>query len=86
LGYKVILSPEAAKLFRKLDSTVQRRVATLVDKIEASINPRFSGKALVGQDNQWRYCVGDYRLICEIQDQQLVVWVVQLGHRRDVYK
>jgi hypothetical protein len=50
LGYKVIMSPGAAKEFRKLDSTIQKRVAILVNKIEASINPRFSGKALKGND------------------------------------
>lgn len=80
------MSPDAAKTFRKLDNTVQKRIAALVAKIEASINPRFSGKALVGRDNEWRYRVGDYRLVCEIKDSELIVWIVRVGHRREVYK
>jgi mRNA-degrading endonuclease RelE of RelBE toxin-antitoxin system len=44
------MSPTAAKVFDRLDKSVQKRIAVLVDKIEASINPRFSGKALKGND------------------------------------
>jgi len=86
LGYKVIMSPDAAKEFRKLDKTIQKRVAALVDRVEASVNPRFSGKALKGNDKEWRYRVGDYRLICEIKDLELIVWMVRIGHRREVYR
>lgn len=64
MAYKVIMSPEASRVFRKLDNTIKQRIAVLVDRIEASKNPRFSGKALQGNDKEWRYRVGDYRLIC----------------------
>ena len=80
------MSPAATREFRKLDGAIQKRVAVLVDKIEASINPRFSGKALKGNDKEWRYRVGDYRLVCEIKDRELIVWMVRVGHRREVYK
>lgn len=86
MGYKVILSPEAAKAFKKLDKTIQQRIVVLVDKIEASVNPRFSGKALKGNDKEWRYRVGDYRLVCEIKDRELIVWLIRIGHRREVYR
>ena len=86
MGYKVILSPEAAKTFKKLDKSIQQRIATLVDKIEDSINPRFSGKALKGNDKEWRYRVGDYRIVCEIRDSELIVWLIRIGHRREVYR
>lgn len=86
MTYKVILSPGADKEFRKLDKTVQRRIAALFTKIEASTNPRFSGKALKGNDNEWRYRAGDYRLVCEIKDLELIVWMVRVGHRREVYR
>ena len=86
MGYKVILSPEAAKAFRKLDKPIQQRIAVLVDKIEASANPRFSGKALKGNDKEWRYRVGDYRIVCEIRDSELIVWLIRIGHRREVYR
>ena len=69
-----------------MDNTIQKRVAILVDKIEASVNPRFSGKALKGNDKEWRYRVGDYRLICEIKDSELIVWIVRVGSRREVYR
>lgn len=86
MAYKVILSPEATKDFRKLDGIIQKRIAVLVTKIEASINPRFSGKALKGNDKEWRYRVGDYRLVCEIKDREVIVWIVRVGHRREVYR
>ena len=72
------MSQDAAKAFRKLDKPVQKRIAALLTKIEASINPRFSGKALVGNEHEWRYRVGDYRLVCEIKDRELIVWVVRI--------
>lgn len=86
MGYKVFLSPDAAKAFKKLDKPIQQRIAVLVDKIEASINPRFSGKALKGNDKEWRYRVGDYRIVCEIRDSELIVWLIRIGHRREVYR
>jgi len=80
------MSPGAAKEFRKLDKPVQQRIAVLVEKIESAINPRFSGKALKGNDKEWRYRVGDYRLVCEIKDREVIVWIVHIGHRREVYR
>ena len=80
------MSPSAAKQFRKLDVQVQKRIAKLVAKVGASINPRFSGKELVGNETLWRYRVGDYRLVCEIRDQELIIWIVAIGHRSTVYR
>lgn len=86
MGFKVIYSEAASKQIERLDKPLQKRVLAFVDKIEASINPRFSGKALKGNDKEWRYRVGDYRLICEIKDSELIVWIVRLGNRREVYR
>ena len=86
MAYKVIYSDQARKQIERLDRPLQKRILSFVDKIEASINPRFSGKALVGRDREWRYRVGDYRLVCEIKDRELIVWFVRVGHRREVYK
>jgi len=86
LGYKVIYSEAARKSIERLDKPLQKRVLAFVDKIEASINPRFSGKALKGNEKEWRYRVGDYRLVCEIKDRELIVWMVRVGHRREMYK
>lgn len=86
MGFKVIYSEAASKQIERLDKPLQKRVLAFVDKIEASVNPRFSGKALKGNDKEWRYRVGDYRLICEIKDSELIVWIVRIGNRREVYR
>lgn len=86
MGYKVIYSPESVKNIGRLDKPLQKRIIAFVDKIEASDNPRFSGKALKGNDKEWRYRVGDYRMICEIRDKELIVWAVRVGHRGEVYR
>ncbi|EGP58991.1 hypothetical protein Agau_C102033 [Agrobacterium tumefaciens F2] len=51
-------------------------------------DPRQTGSALQGSElgNFWRYRVGDYRIICDIQDHKLVVLVVEIGHRREIYR
>lgn len=52
-----------------------------------SLDPRAPGKALTGRfSGLWRYRVGDYRIICKIEDDRLVVLVVEVGHRRDIYR
>jgi mRNA interferase RelE/StbE len=86
LAYKVIYSPAAHKYIAQLDKPLQKRILSFVDKIEATTNPRFSGKAFKGNDKEWRYRVGDYRLVCEIKDRELIVWMVRVGHRREVYR
>ena len=86
MGYRVKYADSAWKAIAKLDRPLQKRILEFVDKVEASINPRFSGKALKGNDKEWRYRVGDYRLVCEIKDQELIVWMVRVGHRREVYR
>jgi mRNA interferase RelE/StbE len=86
LGYRVKYADSAWKAIAKLDRPLQKRILEFMDRVEASINPRFSGKALKGNDKEWRYRVGDYRLVCEIKDQELIVWMVRVGHRREVYR
>jgi mRNA interferase RelE/StbE len=78
LGYKVVLSPGAAKEFRKLDKVVQKPIASLIDEIEAAANPRIDVKALKGNAREWRYKVGDYRMVCEIKDRELIVWIIRV--------
>lgn len=86
MGYKVKYAEPAWKAISKLDKPLQKRILELVDKIEVSDNPRFTGKALKGNDKEWRYRVGDYRLVCEIKDRELIVWLIRIGHRREVYR
>lgn len=78
----------AAKEFRKLDLQAQRRIREFFkQRVLSDDNPRSHGKALRGgQGNLWRYRVGDYRVIADLQDAQLVILVVRVGHRSDVYR
>ena len=80
------LSNKAQKQFKKLDSVTKRRLEKFFDEIETLENPRSRGKALVGNlAGLWRYRVGDYRLICHINDDELVILCLEIAHRSKVY-
>lgn len=85
--YKVKLSPKAQKQLRKLDKGVASLIVRYLYKnIDGSANPREKGKGLTAnRAGQWRYRVGDYRVICDIIDDELVVLAMTVGHRRDVH-
>ena len=83
---KVIFTPKAKKVFLKLDKTIQQQIKKFILKLEAMRDPRTSGKMLVGNlFGFWRYRVGDYRVLCKIKNNELVITVIDVGHRRDVY-
>ena len=86
--YKLIYSKDFQKLFKKLDPSVQRLVASYIKhNLEKTDNPRKHGKALIGdKKGLWRYRIGSYRLIVEIQDSRLIVLILTFGHRSDVYR
>ena len=73
---------------RKLDKTVARRIVDFIEKRVASReDPRGIGKALKGPLGElWRYRVGHYRILCEIRDSVLTILVLEVGHRREVYR
>ena len=74
--------------FKKLDKYTQRMMkAWIMNNLEDCLDPRQHGKALVGNHaGQWRYRIGDYRLIAAIEDDKLVILALSIGHRREVYK
>ena len=83
---KLEFSEAAKKTFSKLDKSVQRRIKNYLDDIVQLENPRSRGKALVGNlVNLWRYRVGDYRITCDIQDEKILITILRIGHRKDVY-
>ena len=83
---KLDLSNKAQKQFKKLDSVTKRRLEKFFNEIETLENPRSRGKALVGNlAGLWRYRVGDYRLICHINDDELVILCLEIAHRNKVY-
>ena len=87
MAWRVEVSDYAEKQLRKLDKPIQKRLLDwLEDRIEGCKNPRHFGEPLRGEmAGLWRYRIGDYRVVCEIQDQQLVVLALTVGHRREIY-
>jgi mRNA interferase RelE/StbE len=88
LAWTVDYTETARKQLRKLDKQVARRILDFLDeRVAAAEEPRSMGKALTGPlGSFWRYRVGEYRIICDIQDGRLRVLVVQIGNRREVYR
>jgi mRNA interferase RelE/StbE len=79
----------ARKHVQKLDPQIRNRIrAFLYERVALLDDPRQLGDALQGSvlGKFWRYRAGDYRIICDIQDQRLVVAVIDVGHQRDVYR
>ena len=85
--YKVEYLPKAIKNLRKLDKYTRNLIYAWIDKnLVDCENPRVHGKGLVGdKSGQWRYRVGDYRIICEIKDEEIVILVLEVGYRREIY-
>lgn len=86
--YKLIYSKDFQKIFKKLDPSVQKLMASYIKhNLENTNNPREHGKALIGdKKGLWRYRIGNYRLLVEIQDKQLIILILTFGYRKDVYK
>ena len=87
MAWTVEIADVAERQLRKLDPPVQRRIVDwLDDRIEGCKNPRHFGEPLRGDlSGLWRYRVGDYRVICQIRDEHLLVLALAIGHRREVY-
>jgi mRNA interferase RelE/StbE len=88
LSWRVEISDIAERQLKKLDRPVQKRILQyLSDRIEGCKNPRHFGEPLKGGfSGFWRYRIGDYRVICEILDEGVMVLVLTIGHRREVYR
>jgi mRNA interferase RelE/StbE len=88
LAWAIEYAETAKKQLRKLDKVAARRIVEFMDeRVAPSDDPRALGKALKGSlGSLWRYRVGDYRVLCDIQDGMLTVLVLQIGNRREVYR
>ena len=88
MAWRIEFTATAAKQLAKLDRVEAKRITSFLrERVVIGDDPRSTGKALTGSlGGLWRYRIGDYRIICEIQDGALCVLVVQLGHRREVYR
>ncbi len=89
MAWNVELSETADRELGKLDSQQRKRILKFLhDRVAKLDDPRSIGKALQGSrlGEFWRYRVGDYRLICRIEDDRLLVLVLRIGHRKEIYR
>lgn len=89
MAWTIDYTDTALKQLRKLDKQTAKRIVDFMDeRIGHQQDPRASGKALTGPllGAFWRYRVGDFRVICDIQDGQLRILVIEVGNRKDTYR
>lgn len=85
--WTVELSPRARKALGKLDRQIANRIVAMLEDVSALEDPRVRGHALTGKlSGLWRYRVGDWRVIARIEDGRLVIVVIAMGNRREVYR
>jgi mRNA interferase RelE/StbE len=89
MGYYINFDDAAKKDLSKLDKQVAKRITIFLrERVGVLENPRSIGEALKGSKlgDLWKYRVGDYRIICDIEDKVLKILVVKIGNRREVYR
>lgn len=88
MAWSIEFDPDARRELEKLDKSVSDRILKFLrERVAPLDDPRTIGERLHGPLRQyWKYRVGDYRLICSLKEDRLVLIVVQLGHRREIYK
>lgn len=87
MSYSVVYTKQAEKALRKLDKQTQTLIYGWIGKnLVGCENPRQHGKGLTAnRSGQWRYRVGDYRILAEIQDDKIIILVLNIGHRSEIY-
>lgn len=89
MAWKIEVSPSAERDLAKLDAQHSKRILKFLNERVAKLDdPRSIGKAMQGPSlgEFWGYRVGDYRIICKIEDDRVVVLVLRVGHRREIYR
>ncbi len=88
MNWTVAITRTAERQIKKLDRVAQTSIIRFLrERIEPADDPRQWGKPLRGEKRGlWRYRVGDYRLICDIQDEKITMLVLEVGNRKDVYR
>jgi len=88
LVWTVKFSDEAKRNLKKLDKSTQKRITHFLQtRLQNTDNPRATGKSLQGNlSGLWRYRIGDFRLLCRIEDGELIILVIEIGHRKEIYK
>lgn len=87
MAWRIEIDKDVQRSMKKLDKQIAKRIVAKLHEISQLEDPRSRGKALTGNlAGVWRYRVGDYRILCDINDGRLVILVVDVAHRREVYK
>jgi len=88
LAWTINFTKSALKQLAKLDKPTARLIVRFMEeKIAGADDARRYGHALVGdQKGRWRYRIGDYRVLCELRDNELLVVVIEIGHRKEIYR
>lgn len=88
MAWKIEFAPDAAKELKKLGrAEAGRIIRTLEERIAVQDDPRTLGASLTGEHSgYWRWRIGDYRVVARIEDDRVVILVVRVGHRREVYR
>lgn len=87
MTWTIEITKTAEKQICSFDKTTQTRLVKFLRTLATTSNPRQSGKALKGSKAQlWRYRVGDYRVICNVEDPTTCITVLEVGHRREIYR
>ena len=85
MAWRIRFSAGAEKALGKLDGQIRRRLIEFLET-RVTADPRRTGKAMRGDERAWRYRVGSYRVVCDIDDRTQTVYVVRVGHRGSVYE
>lgn len=88
MKYSVEYTLQAAKQLKKLDVYTRKLILSWIEKnLVDCKDPRIHGKSLTAnRSGQWRYRIGDYRIIAQIQDDKVLILILEVGHRREIYK
>ncbi|MBX9897457.1 MAG: type II toxin-antitoxin system RelE/ParE family toxin [Qipengyuania sp.] len=87
MTWSLEIGRKAEKQLAKLPKPIGRRIVAFLREVAASDNPRLKGLAMAGRyGGHWRYRIGDYRVIAKIIDERVIILVVEIGHRREIYR
>jgi len=87
MTWQIEIKRKAAKALDNLDESTQNKLIQFIEQLRKIDNPRSQGKALNGNlKGLWRYRQGNYRIICDIKDDKLVILLLEIGHRKEIYK
>lgn len=87
MGWQIEVSAAAQKTLRKIGSVEADRITRMLQEIGKLDDPRTRGHILTGElSGMWRYRAGDWRIICRIEDRRLIILIVSIGHRSEIYR